>query len=692
MSRTIKWKVPFKTIKERSAEINIYEDDYTGDPIILEPASNAFTTEEDSSDDILQPIRSYTGYIRVIDNGNLGGLMPVNNTQHYIELFVDGVLEWCGYMQADTFSEDWNITPVEAEFPIISGLGIIDGKYMDQTKDMNVVNFASIIEECLLATGIDYETIYLPKEVTRSNAMADYNLPLLAMVSRYNFFSESNSLNYDDPDYMEYDADTYRSVLEEFCKFWGWCMRERGKTVYFISTSVDNYVVISRSNLREMATGSTSIPDNTVTITLKDIVSMELAGDNHKRDVIQGRNKVSVIANLNTVGSVVPTLEEEDFEKIREDNHFTGTYSKKIYFKPITRNIELKGYERENDNWFPVEIERFNFLSMLGAYYMKVDIWEYSENAKKRNYNYKEGIAINLGEQEFNIGQGTVTYHTPSNIDIARNMIICRIISKGTACYKNGAFVISASVATCGMGVLTADYTNATGSVEMMFRVGNKYWNGESWSNDFAWFTLKTGYEEEDKTEGIGKILSTKTLEMPYNGADGYVIPINDTLSGEVELSIHAIRYGDFEYNSMLLFYDLKIDYYKDDNISEKNKERNIYTVNLGNGYIDDMEVELSLSTDNNNPAAYSIITHTDVDMASLFFARWGQMRPEMALLSNLKRLYGRTTEKLTLEMEKADITPLTRLTRDGKTYVVLSESVDWSEETVNYMIEDLPV
>lgn len=66
--------------------------------------------------------------------------------------------------------------------------------------------------------------------------------------------------------------------------------------------------------------------------------------------------------------------------------------------------------------------------------------------------------------------------------------------------------------------------------------------------------------------------------------------------------------------------------------------------------------------------------------------------RPEEYLLSNLKRIYGRITEKLALQMEREDsVTPLMRLTRSGKRYILLSENVNWSDGTVEYIIEDLP-
>ena len=110
------------------------------------------TTEEDSDDDYLKPIRSQTGYLRVVDNGDLEGLMPSDNSQHYVELHIDNELEWRGYMQADTFSEDWDVTPLVIEYPLISPIGLLDGVYLDQEKGMGVVMLAELFLECIEAT------------------------------------------------------------------------------------------------------------------------------------------------------------------------------------------------------------------------------------------------------------------------------------------------------------------------------------------------------------------------------------------------------------------------------------------------------------------------------------------------------------------------------------------------------------
>ncbi|GLL55353.1 hypothetical protein KUBF_30160 [Bacteroides finegoldii] len=154
MARKIRWQIKFKTLKNKDGRIDIYEEGWDGGVTELEPAANPITTEEDSDDDYLKPIRSQTGYLRVVDNGDLEGLMPSDNSQHYVELHIDNELEWRGYMQADTFSEDWDVTPLVIEYPLISPIGLLDGVYLDQEKGMGVVMLAELFLECIEATGL----------------------------------------------------------------------------------------------------------------------------------------------------------------------------------------------------------------------------------------------------------------------------------------------------------------------------------------------------------------------------------------------------------------------------------------------------------------------------------------------------------------------------------------------------------
>ncbi len=104
MARNIRWMIPFKTLDERDAVINIYKEGNFDEVIKLEPAYNTFETQESTDEELMKPIRTHTGYIRIIDNGDISGLMPSDNRQHYVEFLIEGDLKWCGYMLADTFS------------------------------------------------------------------------------------------------------------------------------------------------------------------------------------------------------------------------------------------------------------------------------------------------------------------------------------------------------------------------------------------------------------------------------------------------------------------------------------------------------------------------------------------------------------------------------------------------------------
>ena len=41
----------------------------TGSPVALKPGAQPFTTEEDADEDQFKPIRTQTGYFRIVDDG-----------------------------------------------------------------------------------------------------------------------------------------------------------------------------------------------------------------------------------------------------------------------------------------------------------------------------------------------------------------------------------------------------------------------------------------------------------------------------------------------------------------------------------------------------------------------------------------------------------------------------------------------
>ena len=694
MARNIHWKVSFRTRSEKLGVLNLYEENYSGAVVELTPAAVPFETQEDSADTWFVPIRKQTGYIRVLDEGNTEGIMPVGMKDRYIEYTEDGSLKWCGYMVPDVFSSDWDVTPNEVEFPVVGGLGVLEGEYLNEDDGLGVVSLGELMYQSLTATGINYNKIYLPKEVLRYSGSDDYLFPLSIEVSRFNFFKDNDALNSDDADWTRYNGKTCYEVISEIMKLWGWTIRERGKDLWVTSTVNRGSFSIAVNDLEAVSYGGAKIIDQTVTVDQYEISSLELAGSDHKRDVLQGRKKVIVKAAVNPVGAVVPSV---DKAKMRYVDSFVSkfetegqpyAYEKISFYVPKIGYTDVRfrtyikaGMNTSYSNWTSVSQSIEAISLYVGAYFIEQERVTAEEYKKKKNWNLSETIRINL--QDWTGDYPTITE--------ARSLPIVVMKSRNVANYVSGAFVISAQTRSISQGFLTDYDGNGKGTLEIRFRVGSKYWNGSSWVSSAAWFTVNMGNEEDpESAQGTGKIISTKTLDMPYNGADGYVMPINQSLSGEIELTIHAVR-NDGGYGVLMLD-NFKVDYFGEDQDQQKSDDsENRYAKQTGLSYNSEEEINLQMATNNNNKAGYGIISLNGTNVESMYFVGTNQTaRPEMNLVSKGAQLYGRNTEKLTLQLDAMGIYPHDLLTRNGKKYVLASEAVNWQEETAQYIIMEV--
>lgn len=690
----VRWRVSFGTRSEKLGVLNLYDSSYSGDPIELTPAAVPFETQEDSADTWFVPIRKQTGYIRVLDEGNTDGIMPVGMKDRYVEYTEDGSLKWCGYVVPDVFSADWDVTPNEVELPVTGGLGVLEGEYLNEDDGLGVVPLAKLIHECLLATGIDYNRIYIPTEVFPEEGSLDDLYPLTIEVSRFNFFTDNDTLNSEDTDWTRYNGETCYDVLSEVMKMWGWTLRERGKDLWITSPKIEKSSYISFAKLGYMAEGRKMLGDGVKNSTEYEISSLELAGSDHKRDVLQGRKKVIVKAAVNPVGAVVPSVDKakmdfvDSFVSEFESEGTTYAYEKLSLYVPKRgyTDVEFRTYVKTGANetysdWTSVDQSIAAISLYVGAYFIEQERVTAEEYEKKKNWNLSETIRINLQDW-------TGDYPT---IEKARTLPIVIMRSRNVANYVSGAFVISAQTRSISQGFLTDYDGNGKGTLEIMFRVGGKYWDGSAWVNNESWFTVEMGNEEDpESTDGTGKIISTKTLDMPYTGADGYVMPIDVSLNGEIELTIHAVR-NDGGYGVLMLD-NFKVDYFGEDQDQRKSDEsENRYAKQTGLSYSNEEEISLQMATNNNNKAGYGILSFAGVNVETMYFAGTDQTaRPEMNLVNKAVQLYGRNTEKLTLQLEVTGANPHDVLTRNGKKYVLASEAVNWQEETGQYIIMEV--
>ena len=688
--RYTKWRVEQVTEKGDRVRVNVMVEEYDGDVMEVEGAADLISWEDDTDEDILKPVRVMSGYLRVIDDGSgvVEMMMPTNNQEHYVEVWKNDQVVWIGYMEAAEYSTPWDIAPRIVELPIRSGLSVLDSIYMDGTKEMKVCTLAELVDEAIEASGAEYGTLIFPKEIAEKEG-GDYTMPWRLEVSRFAFFEVSDAKNYDDPEYNRYDGVTYMEMLTEVCKLYGWTLMERAQEVWLLSDHATTYYNVAVSRLKQYASGAPATGLYEQEMMEVQLADLDWASVDHTRKILQGCNKVTVTGKVKAVGDVLPSIDVESQEYIadavwRADMDVTdgGVRARIIQraAKSKDGSVEAVGWNNANpDQWDNHNINPVNYSSRV----LLVEVDLYDKDTKKHNYDYKSGVRINVNST--GLTEATSTANP-----------ILTMKSYEECVYTNGAIVISAQAE----GVFKGEFsdpnnikrsytTNGKCMLPMRLRIGNKWWNGTKWTGTSpAIFQVRVGADDSTSTEeGIGKIVNTKTLSMPYNGAEGYVIPINEALQGTVRIQLFVP--WDKGTSDVIYLSNLTVQYVPEDTKRKHVKEGdNVYKAVLKNGYKGEYGLEVGLTTMNNNPAAYTILTKGGADVKELYYQGRGLMRPEEALLGTLKATKGRRVEVLSIEVEDDEKTNIfTRIKHGEKTYRVLSEKVDVMRGTKRVMI-----
>lgn len=200
-------------------------------------AANPFEIEENDSDDLLDFIRYKSGHLRIVEmpGQDLSGLFPTSATSHPVEMTYDGELVFKGYLQPQTFNNDWKSKPRVMEFPVISPLGIAE-KY-------NFVPSASFLTPggyeqigALLAaicSDLGYTSLIFPR------GMFPHGTPSANMLTYY-VKSLTIAPYSDDFDYGMGDLQkpiTYMAFIEGLCKAFGMTAHDHAGTLIFTRTN-----------------------------------------------------------------------------------------------------------------------------------------------------------------------------------------------------------------------------------------------------------------------------------------------------------------------------------------------------------------------------------------------------------------------------------------------------------------------
>lgn len=701
MSYGLIYTIPFASLKNEPCIVEIEKEDFTGEATELIPGESPFTVEIEDNDFMYVPTRFSSANIRVVGSDYLQHLYSTAYQQYRVTLKRKGSITWCGFIKPELYTQDYSSKLFELEIECqsaMSTLEFIPYKQIGEEEKI-FVSLWDLLKKAISSSNARYSAVYVPHVYSKSES--DYkagtdNVLSEMTVSEQDFFDEDDK------------AMTYKEVLEEICKLLNWtCVDWRGE-LYFVD--VDH-----QGNYRKYSPDldtweNVSIP------TLLNVQKTGFAGADHTLDLIPGYNKVTVKTSNYNVGQVFP---DEDFDKLEviekyktvnatDPNWPQRTETTRLFLKPNIYKTyhyfynsfaipELgieEGFNESGEQYYE-ELEAKDKMSCFGASLIKLCKIEFKDGvSNKVNYEF-EDLAFLKVNQNYYYTNG---YVETRNLPIGKRLLK---IGQSLPCaaYLNGAISINMSIKPIGSLEFnnghTEEITLQPIKMYLQLKIGDYYYNGNNWVKEDVHFSID--FDNPDRSFEKGnyiKVKNTKTIDMPYNGMEGYIIPIENVAPiGSPELYItgfFARGSGIYDRDRNMedcFIKDIKINYQKkDEKIWESDDNSDRYYENIVNeNYINELdEIEFKISSYNNDGACYSKVMIGNNYLTDNLYSAIEEklIRPEEQLIRRIISRYSDTHIKLTQEIqETAKLTPITKLSDNfmvSKIFMNIGGSIDY--------------
>lgn len=482
----------FKSVQENAYRLEIHTTLSThSEPITL--SSEPFITEYESSA-LYQPLKLSNATISLLTSKVLTDLYTGENQGVQVRLYnqTNRVLEWVGYLTPNLYSSDYVsvFDSVELEaIDTLSSLENIKYSYIDESGTFR--SFSDVLFFAL--DKADPGKLLNKVFIQKTNLMSKESLLCLfneSYIHERNFFDEDN------------EPATCRDVLESLAQYYGMTVIQWGDAYYIIDYSFINrgscefFAYDRTERAYTAATFATSIKNVT------DIGIAESAGSISLGDVY---NKVSVVANMNTISVLCPELFDDD-DLVNQNSDSNKYYTLPIDIKGEQHTL-LSAYFKSKSNWGlkktqniiykgdsnttvvsqydinEVTTDNINNISR-GAFFQKVDSYKNSDGEPSSiNWN----AYLTFVDKKF------------AGIDSSNAML--ELKNSDIALFKGGYFLLNLtyrmSKHTHAHDILSqgdTDYTNikyhtqygwkyANTMMPCRLAIGDCYFDGEQWIN-----------------------------------------------------------------------------------------------------------------------------------------------------------------------------------------------------------------
>jgi len=681
----------------------------SGTAIALKGGAEPFTTEEDASEDQFTPVRTQSGYFRIVDDDKDAGgtalsadwwkdLLPAKDSERPVTLsHEDGnttVIDWQGFMQSQTFSGTLYGNPQEREFPVLCPLGVLAGE--DVNINAGIKNFAYLLKSvCDTIDSYSSNMVSITSLVIQGGI--DARNWLLTKVDWQNFASE-------DSDGVTRAKYSLFEVLEDMCRFWGWTARTKGTTLYLTASDdsdEQSFLTLTRAQLDSLANetstsaGSTSssIPEVTLTDTSANPI---FASTDQTDSKVQGPHRALVKGDCNEHDTVVKFAPKDVEDWIEQDSSYTW----------VQGGDDLVGYFTCPGGAYAQTGKQG---TNMGTKTLKVTTSAYGGVSRRQIYQSTDTESPLVGDMLMSLA------NRPNY-----NESIIQLQTLRPMSFSGGSISLGGTV---WQGAEPLQHDRNLYVIRMrvgigMTRESAKWWNmkkeitSQSETITNGWSTTLNDFNvpmqgNNLKSTGVSlKIEAVFDVHFVYS-YPAIPIPLNQDLYGYVFVDI---LYG-YDYSNNNQFDDFQIanfsiDYSRDTYVIPTSlnvvRPREIvtervttqeYAASNQNDSKEEWNANCIFASDNNMEYGYGLLLDADGNIISTVEYNGNDEHPEQHLANRVATYWATAKRMIASELlvnNIGDITPQTKVIMDSTNFTPIALSRNWRDDVLNLTLLQL--
>ena len=679
----IHWQIRFKSLRVGTDyTVNIYDSTYSGQPIVLKGGAQPFTTQESDDDDMFIPIRTHTGYLRIVDDGkdadgaawNWKTLLPSTDTDRPVTLTDgNGAVVWQGFMQSQNFGGVLYGNPQEREFPIQCPLAVLEGTDINY-QHKEIENFAYLLQRIVNAIDVVSGGTENSRGVITTNGSihinniyvqgnTDAQQWLLKRIDWQNFVDEDSDGN------LSARFNLYQ-CLDDLCRFWGWTARTYKNNLYLTcadDSSEQIWLTLTRANLNTMAGGATAGTTGGAFSELNYDQLTDIFASVEQNDYRQrGANKATVKADGNRADEEFLKFAPDRFCKTMTDGGWQG------------RIIDDGKYVN-----YTVDKLQMSLPLMAGT--------AVSGNASFNVANIQQSLDDEGDEYPVIRIKKTYSSNVYASLEtVYHHSFIGAIVLRGEIYRKTNKLE-------------SKDDTNryiTYGNKTMVMRLGigvdrehAKWWNGRTWSNSVTTFVACIGGSD-------GIFWSKYTTNFGTATSHFYSSSIPATGSGKIFVDFLGSSDLDnidgqksFEVSEFSLTISQKSPGRTFGNEEDWVGTREYKSSNQNNGRME-WNSDCIYATDNNMANGFGVLLNSDgTHMTGYDYGDGVLKAPEQYVADRVTNYWATAKRKLTTELRADRIpepSPMNKVTLDSTTGHPIVISHDWRDDVTKLTIMQL--